>query len=238
MAEAQAATEQTPAASTPAEAPKQEATLEDVYKSYKVDEMANEFRAQPQKEAPRETEKAPEQISVPDPVLDQAGYKSFMERTFRDSLNTKQALHKLESQLKERDQAAIREREEADIRKAVSKVNDHLGDSKLPDDFVEVALGVEAKRDNRFFTLWNNRHKNPQAFDAAVKAFAGKLGKQYSLRADPQIAENQRALREATSTKATTAPEKTMEEKLGQLQGVAFERAMQDIKQGRTPRGI
>lgn len=238
MAEEKAAAEHTPAASTPAETPKQETSLEDVYKTYKVDDMAREFSAKPQpKEASRdpETRREETQISVPDPVLDQAGYKAFMERNFRESANTQQALRKLETQLQERDRAAFQEREEADIRKAVSKVNDHLGDAKLPDDFVEVALGVEAKRDPRFFTIWNNRTKNPQAYEAAVKAFSAKLGKTYSLRADPQIAENQRALREATSTKATTAPEQTMEEKLGKLQGASFRSATDRIKRGQSP---
>lgn len=236
---AEAVTQETSNAPAPSttEAPKQE-TLDDVYKTYKVEEMAQEFKATPKQEVrneQRSEQREEPTINVPDPVLDQAGYKTFMERTFKDSLNTKQALHKLESQLKERDRAAIQEREEADIRKAVSKVNEHLGESKLPDDFVEVALGVEAKRDPRFFTLWNNRTTKPEAFNAAVKAFAGKLGKTYSLRADPQIAENQRALREATSTKATTAPEPSQEDKLAKLQGADFARAMNKIKQGQSP---
>ena len=233
--------ESSPAPTPSTEAPK-ETTLEDVYKTHNVEQMAQEFTAKPQpKEAPRsepEVRREEPSVSVPDPVLDPAGYKTFMERTFKDSLNTKQALRKLESQLQEREQATFREREEADLRKAVSKVNEHLGDSKLPDDFVEVALGVEAKRDNRFFALWNNRAKNPKAFEEGMKAFAGKLGKNYSLRADPQIAENQRALREATSTKATTAPEPSMDEKLGKLSPADFRRAMDDIRNGRSPRGV
>ena len=99
-------------------------------------------------------------------------------------------------------------------------------------------MGVEAKKDKRFLTIWENRQRNPQAYEAALKAVAGKLGKTYSLRADPQIAENQRALRDATSTKATTAPEQTTDEKLGKLQGADFRRAMDDIKNGRSPRGV
>jgi hypothetical protein len=239
MAEAQAAPEQAPAASTPAETPKQESSLEDVYKTFKVDEMAKEFQATPQpKEQPQERQEVRQerpQISIPDPVLDPAGHKAFVERSASESANIKQALRELKTQLSERDRAAFQEREEADIRKAVGKVNDHLGDAKLPDDFVEVALGVEAKRDPRFFTIWNNRTKNPQAYEAAVKAFAGKLGKTYALRADPQLAENQRALREATSTKATTAPEKSQDEKLAALQGKDFERAMARIREGNSP---
>jgi hypothetical protein len=61
------------------------------------------------------------------------------------------------------------------------------------------------------------------------------LGKTYSLRADPQIAENQRALREATSTKATTAPEPSQDERLAKLQGADFDRAMARIRQGQSP---
>jgi hypothetical protein len=242
MAEAQAAPEQTPAASTSTtEAPKEtqqtSPTLDDVYKTYKVDEMAQEFSAKPKQERQEPEQRKEEQaeINVPDPVLDLTAYRNFVARDAKEKAGLKQALNELRSQLTNQQRAALQQAEEADIRKAVSKVNDHLGDSKLPDDFVEVALGVEAKRDPRFFTLWNNRSKKPEAFDAAVKAFAGKLGKTYALRADPQIAENQRALREATSTKATTAPEPTTEERLGKLQGAEFQRAIQRIKQGQSP---
>jgi hypothetical protein len=237
MAEATQEPSAPPVSSTP-EAPKQDMDLETVYKTYKVDEMAQEFSAKPQPKQERQ-EVAPKQeeheVSVPDPVLDPTGYRNYVARDAREKAGLKQALNELRTQLTTQQRERLQQAEEADIRKAVSKVNDHLGESKLPDDFVEVALGVEAKRDPRFFTLWNNRAKNPEAFNAAVKAFAGKLGKTYSLRADPQIAENQRALREATSTKATTAPEPSQDERLAKLQGADFDRAMARIRQGQSP---
>ena len=101
---------------------------------------------------------------------------------------------------------------------------------------MEIALGAEANRDNRFLTIWQNRQKNPQAYDQALKAFSSKLGKKFAMRVDPQIAENQRALKEATSsTKATTAPEQSTDERLSKLVGKDFDRAMARIRQGQNP---
>lgn len=241
MAEAApATTEQAPAASTQ-EAPKQEtSSLDDVYKKYNVDSMVQEFSAKPQpkQEAPQEIQRTEPDFNVPDPVLDPSGYKNFLARDAREKAGLKQALNELRGQLTSYQRERLQQTEEADIRKAVDKVNEFMGDGKLDPDVVEISLGVEAKRDPRFFALWNNRNKNPEAFQAAMKAVAGKLGKKFSMRADPQIAENQRALREATSTKATTAPEPSQDDKLGKLQGDAFRRAMQDIANGRSPRGV
>lgn len=237
MAEAQAqATSETPSPST-TEVKQAEPTLEDVYKTHKVDEMAQEFTAKPQPKQERQepTPKEEPEVNVPDPVLDPSGYRNFVARDAKEKAGLKQALNELRTQLTNQQRERLQATEEADIRKAVSEVNGHLGESKLPDDFVEVALGVEAKRDPRFFTLWNNRAKKPEAFAAAVKAFAGKLGKTHALRADPQIAENQRALRDATSTKATTTPEPSTDEKLAKLQGKDFDLAMSRIRQGNSP---
>lgn len=231
-------TEQASSTTAQTETQSQETTLEDVYKTHNVDQMAQEFNARrteqtPQKPQPQQTEQT--DLAVPDPTLDPNGYKAYEVRKARDLAQVREALSQVTGQLSQWQQAAQRQLEEADIRKTVDKVNEHLGDAKLDPDVVEIALGAEARKDQRFLTIWQNRQKNPGAFDAAVKAFSGKLAKKFAMRADPQIAENQRALREATSTKATTAPEPSLDEKLGKLQGAAFRKAMDDIKNGRTP---
>lgn len=222
------------------EAQTTETTLEDVYKTHNVDQMAQEFQARPRQqetrtEQPRREETQETEVSAPDPTLDPKGYQAYESRKSKDLASLRQALSQVTGQLTQFQRAAVQQVEEADIRKAVESVNEHLGDAKLDPDVVEISLGAEARKDKRFLTIWQNRNSNPRAFQEAMKAFSGKLAKKFAMRADPQIAENQRALREATSTKATTSPEQTQDERLGKLQGAAFTSAMNKIKQGMSP---
>lgn len=236
MAEEQQTTSTEQSSSTTAETSQAVDPMEQVYKAHNVDQMAQEFNAKRTEQTQTQTQtQRQEEVVVPDPTLDPTGYKTYEARKAHQLEETRQALSRVEGQLTAFQQAAVRQVEEADIRKAVETVNTHLGDAKLDPDMVEIALGAEAKKEPRFLTLWQNRHKNPQALEQALKAFSGKLAKKFAMRADPQIAENQRALREATSTKATTAPEPTQDEKLGKLQGAEFRKAMERIKNGLSP---
>ena len=220
------------------EAP-QETTLEDVYKTYNVEETAQSFSANKseQQQAPQQ-QSHPAQpvqdqnIPIPDPTLDPAGYKSWESARYKDQIALRQALQGVAGEIQKDRIARAQAAEEADIKKAVDSVNQHLGDSKLDPDVVEISLGAEARRDPRFLKLWNTRHQNPKAYQEGIKAFATKLSKKFSMRVDPQIAENQRALKEATSTKATTAPEESSTDRIGKLTGVDFDRAWQRIRNG------
>jgi hypothetical protein len=207
----------------------QETTLDDVYSKYNVESTAQEFSAAPTQPQTQPTPPQPVQdqhVSIPDPTLDPNGYKSWATDQQRNGTALRQALQQVAGKLTNMERAAARQAEEADIKRAVEQVNEHLGDSKLDADVVEISLGAEARRDPRFMALWNSRHKNPKAFGEGVKAFANKLGKKFSMRTDPQIAENQRALKEATSTKATTTAEESETDKIGKLTGSAFDRAL------------
>lgn len=221
-------TQQTEAtqSSTPAEP-----TLDDVYSKFKVEDTAQEFKAQPETKAPQQQAQPvqpvqDQHISVPDPIQDPTGYKSWATEQHRNLGALRQALQGMAGEIQKDRIARAQAAEEADIKRAVEQVNTHLGDSKLDPDVVEISLGAEARRDSRFLALWNNRHKNPEAFKAGVKAFSAKLAQKFSMRTDPQIAENQRALKEATSTKATTAAEDSESEKIGKLTGAQFDRAL------------
>jgi hypothetical protein len=226
---------------TPAETPSTttEATLDDVYTKYNVEESASTFGAskpeqqqQPQFQ-PQQNFQQPAQdrsISVPDPTLDPAGHKQWETARYQDQQTLRQALHSVAGKLNQYEQAQRKQAEEAEIGKAVEFVNSSLGDAKLDPDVVEISLGAEARRDPRFLALWENRQKNPKALQEGLKAFSNKLAKKFSMRVDPQIAENQRALKEATSTKATGTAEESLTDKLGKLHGAEFDRAMSAIR--------
>jgi hypothetical protein len=211
----------------------QETTLEDVYKTYNVEETAQSFSAKPEQQQTQAQPAQPVQdqnIPIPDPTLDPTGYKNWETARYKDQQALRQALQGIAGEIQKERVARAQAKEEADIKRAVESVNQHLGDSKLDPDVVEISLGAEARRDPRFLKLWENREKNPKAFQEGIKAFAGKLSKKFSMRVDPQIAENQRALKEATSTKATTAPEDSLTDKLGKLTGAEFDRAMAQLR--------
>lgn len=222
-------------AETPSTAP--ETTLEDVYKTYNVDEAANSFSASKQEaiQPPQPVQAQPVQdqnIPIPDPTLDPSGHKAWATNQHMNQMALRQALQSVAGKLNAFEQQQRQQAEEADIRKAVEFVNQSLGDSKLDPDVVEISMGAEARRDPRFLALWNNRSKNPKAFNEGMKAFSQKLARKFSMRADPQIAENQRALKEATSTKATGTPEDSATDRLGKLTGAAFDREVQRMIHG------
>lgn len=212
-----------------------EPTLDDVYKTYNIEETAQQFNAQPQSQPQPQPAVQPVQdqhLSIPDPTLDPAGYKTWATEQQRNMGALRQALQGVAGEIQKERIARAQAQEEADIKRAVEQVNQHLGDLKLDPDVVEISLGAEARRDPRFLNLWNNRHKNPKAFQEGVKAFSSKLAKKFSMRTDPQIAENVRALKEATSTKATGAPEESLTDRMGKLNGADFEREWARLRGG------
>jgi CTP:phosphocholine cytidylyltransferase-like protein len=61
-------------------------------------------------------------------------------------------------------------------------------------------------------SIWNNRGKNPKALTAALEAFAGELKDKYTVRQDPQLVENQRAVKASQQQMATTQKQSQQDE--------------------------
>jgi hypothetical protein len=175
-------------------------TLDDVYKTYNVEETAKSFQpqtAQPQQSMPQPApQSAP---AMPDAVLDPNGFKTWLAQ---QGQFTQQALSQISGQLTQFQQQAAREKEEAAIKQAVSKFKETVGDG-VDDDLAEVALGAKARKDPRFAAVYRNRDQNPQAWNAAVAAYANEFKGKVSYKTDPQIAENVRAAKNSTGSQAT-----------------------------------
>lgn len=188
--------------STQAETP---ASLDDVYKQFNVEAEAELFRAQaPQPQQPQQRQQPEERAPViPDPALDPDGYKTYEMGRIKDHQALRQTLDGVAGQLNAITQAAARQREEADIKQAVGYIKEKIG-GEVDDDLIELALGKEARSDPRFLKLWENRHKNPKAWSAAQEAVANKWANKFAAKVDPQLAENQRAMKQAQKTSATT----------------------------------
>ena len=165
-----------------------EATLDDVYKEFGVEQQAQQFQAAtaPMPYQPQ----APEAPVIPDPVTDVDAFRQWQTQQFHQSNSLQQTLQELNGRFQEISQAEARRQLEGDIQRSVETVNKRLNaDPQL----IEVALDLEARRDPRFLKLWEGRQKNPAAWDKALDAWGRKMDGKFSVRADPQLAENQRA---------------------------------------------
>jgi hypothetical protein len=174
-------------------------SLEQVYKDYKVDAEAQSF--QPQREAVQQAAPVQQNPAVPDPVLDPSGYKAWAGQ---QSEFTQKALSQITQKISQFERSQVVQREEADIKKAVEKFKQVAGD--VDDDVAEVALGQKARKDPLFMTVYNNRHRNPAAWNAALTAYANEFKGKYSFKVDQQLAENQRAAK--LSTQGSQAKQK------------------------------
>lgn len=181
-----------------------EQTLDQVYEKYNVDQMANEFRPQVQQQTQQQQVQMDE--TIPDPVLDATGFKGYLAKQSQTVKQTLAGLTQFQQQLWVQEQ---RRREEADIKSAVSTLKSKFGDegNGIEDDAVEIALGMKARRDPKFKTIWQNRYKNPMAWNAALGAVANEFKGKLSFRADPQLAENVRAAKQSTQSSQTAKDE-------------------------------
>lgn len=204
-------------------------TLDEVYKQFNVEATANEFvqNTQQQQPPPQNFQQTEAPINVPDPISDPDGFKQFVLHDQQNRQSLSKALQTVSQQLTEQQQKQLRSQEEADIKQAVDLINEDL---KADPDFVEIALGAKARKDPRFLKLYENRAKQPDAWKAALKAYAGELEGKFSFRSDPQLAENQRAMRTSQQAMATGAKQPSQEDQLGSLDINELNRRLDQVK--------
>lgn len=191
---AEEATVSSPAPTQTQSAPETTVTpLEKVYSDFKIEDTAASFQPQPQTATPVAPPKAPDPF---DPNFGQwTGAVSNQVTTLTQAVT--QAAGKL-SQI----ERTIQQRQvEADIKQAAGTIASEAG---IDPDLAEVHLELTARKDPKFKAVWDNRDKNPRAFQAAVKAAAAMAKEKYTVRQDPQLAENQRAMKVSQQQMATT----------------------------------
>jgi hypothetical protein len=174
--------------------------LEQVYQEHGIEAQAATF--QPQEPAARPTPPAslaPTAFKAPDPFDPNFGAYQAQMAAGVSTLN--QALVATRGELNSLQQQLKTQKTEADIKSAVNFVSKESG---VDSDIAEVALEAQARKDPRFLQVWNNRDRNPKAYNAALKAVAQEFAQRYSVKQDPQLAENQRAVAASRNSMATT----------------------------------
>ncbi len=199
--------------------------LEDVYRKFDVDGMAAQF-AQTQQPAPQPPPQQ-ETVVVPDPVTDPSEFRKFVGQDHQNRQALRQTLQTVEQKLNAFQNQQAQEKEEADIKRAVEIVN---ADLKVDPDMVEVALGAKARKDPKFLKLYQMRDQKPDAWNAALKAYASELEGKFAMRADPQLVENQRAMKKAQEQRAIGANQPSKTDELGKLSMNELDRELDKIK--------
>jgi hypothetical protein len=190
-----------PGSPAPSEVPAQTAEpkgLEKVYADFKIEETAQQFE-----QSPQPAKQEPSQVATKYDPFD-PNFSAHMQNVSRAAMEAHTTLQTTQAKLSSLERQIHSREVEADIRQAVSSLTDGTG---IKPKIAEVAMEAKAREDMRFRTIWQNRQKNPAAFQAALKAFKQELQDEYTVRQDPQLVENQRAVKASQQQMATTTKE-------------------------------
>lgn len=181
-----------------------EPTLADVAKKYNVEEEVKQFTATPEPQPQQQYQQQQIPQYAPDPILDADGFRNYLasqNQTTANILNqVASTVHELR---KEREQEALN----AEIKQAVTRVNEKMG---IDQTYAELVLEKEYRGDPIFKRIWDNRKVNPQALVEALDVIANRNSKVFQVKTDPQLMENTRAAKASQRAMATT--QRTSEE--------------------------
>lgn len=216
MSEEQAQQSEAPVESQEtASEPTEQPSYEDIAKKFSIEEQVQSFTAQP---VPQSQPTYPsEPVRVPDPVLDQEGWAKHYANQNAQVANT---LKSISDSMQEIRREQAQERLNADVNKAVARLNDKL---KVDNDMAEVLLEVEYRKNPVFKRIWDNRHSKPEALAEALDVLGTKTAGKFAVRTDPQLVENQRAAKTGQKAMASTA-NKSQSDDIMNMSDAEFER--------------
>lgn len=199
--------------STPATSP--DDALRSIASEFSVEEQARTFTAQPQPQP----QYSP-QFHTPDPVTDADGYRAWAQSQSQVQQQVQAALNNVLSEVNGFKQTFQQQKVDADVDQAVQVVNQKV---KADPDVVEAMLNVEYTRNPTFKKIFDNRERNPGAYQKALGVIADKFAPKFQVRQDPQLAENVRAARSSQQTMATTKTN-DQQEQLGNMSDLDFQK--------------
>lgn len=209
-----------------------EVTLDDVYREAGLDKIATatdtQQTTQQTTQQDTDTTKRVEPSSVPDP-FDTENFKAFLARQAAGTTALEQAVTKVVGYLNERQRSEAIASTRADIEKAVSSIDEvvQLGKPKV----VEAYLDGMVREDPRMKAIWDNRAKNPTAWNNALKIAAKKMQEDFSIKTDPNLVNSQRARKESQRQMATTSAD-SKDESWDNLAQEDFQRKWEQMVSG------
>lgn len=215
-----------------------EQTLDDLYRETGVTEATPQTKADQLPIAPVVASVG----DIPDPY-DEAFKPSLQSKL--QSQQDRMAVIEAHQQTQLRETARAQQAEaEAklveDIKTASSYVMENAGLKDLPlSDEAQLALAnqelnAKAASDPKFQMLWQNRDKNPDAWNKALAIQTKEIAKKFEAKVDPKLSADRKALRATQQSSATTEQESQGSNPLEGLEGVEFDRAWRAIARGRN----
>lgn len=209
-----------------------EVTLDDVYRDAGLDKVvAQDTTQQTQRQETKQETKA-EPSSVPDPY-DTENFKAFIARQAAGTTELHKAVTEMSRFLTAQQQKAALEATRGDVEKSVQAIEEvvQLGKPKV----IEAYLDGMVREDPRMKALWENRTKNPVAWQKACAFAATKMAEDFSLKVDPDLQKAQRARKDTQKQMATTTDKDSAnptEERLAKAQGADFSREWESLVTG------
>lgn len=213
----------------------QEVTLDDVYKESGLDKVTTQQTQQPPKQETQQTQQTETKIepsSVPDPY-DAENFKAYMARQAAGTTALNQAVGEIAKFLSAQQQKEAVSATKADIEKAVSTINEVVGHPKSK--VIEATLDGMVRENPQLKAIWDNRGKNPAAWNKALGIVTKQIADDFSVKVDPNLVNAQRARKEAQRQMATTTQESNaspVEERLAAAQGGDFDLEWQKLVSG------
>lgn len=169
-----------------------EMSLDDLYGEFKPQEMHTPQSTQQQQ--PTETSVQSSTDDIPDPVADPDGFRRYMGNIGRETAAARSEARKLQESLAAERQSMSAQAEERDFRDIAEEI---AKAAEIEPDLAEAGLLHRYVKDKGFQQIWANREQNPTAFKKVKAVLSKEMRNKFSVRVDPQIAENQRAAQDA-----------------------------------------
>jgi hypothetical protein len=156
-----------------------------------------------------------------------------MARQAAGTTELEKAVKSIAGFLTEQQRQAAANATRADIEKAVGAINEVVKHPKSK--VIEAALDGMVREDPRLKAIWNNRGKNPRAWNNALKIVTKSIAEDFSVKVDPNLVAAQRARKDAQRQMATTSTQdegNPLEERMGKAQGLDFETEWERLVRG------
>lgn len=210
-----------------------EITLDDVYREAKLDTAADTSKVDTHKtETTQETHTKTEPLSIPDPY-DSENFKAFMAREAAGKTELQKTVTAVVAHLTAKEREGAVAATKADIERAVGKINEVVGHHKPK--VIEAALDGMVRENPQLKAIWENRGKNPGAWDKALGIVTKQIAEDFSVKVDPNLVSAQRARKESQKHMATTTQDtagSAVEDRLAAAQGSDFESQWERLKGG------
>lgn len=141
---------------------------------------------------------------------------------------TSAKLNEVSSKLSDKEQKEFVDSQMRDLDEAIKTIGK---DVELDPMFIEGALHTKYNRDANFQKIFDNRAQNPEAYKRALSVIASEVKARSTVKHDPQIAENSRAL-EQLQRSARTGTSTNPDEAAQNMSAAEFDRYWESLKSG------